>query len=201
MLNRLDRIERIYGNSLMNRMRARRGDTIYHCIFCRLQFYDPRKPRSTRRPAEAGKPPQDAPASPENKEAELARPAPAAPAVPPESAPLVRGTIFGAAVTVRGSIQSEEDIYIDGRVEGSLASHTHRITIGPRANVKANVRALHLEVRGTLRGNLRVEGKTALRAGATVVGDIRTADIVVEDGASFKGSVDLVRKQELLPLA
>jgi hypothetical protein len=44
VLKRIDRIEKIYGNALMNRIRARRGDTIYHCVFCRLQFYDPRKP-------------------------------------------------------------------------------------------------------------------------------------------------------------
>jgi hypothetical protein len=46
-LKRIDRIEKIYGNALMNRIRARRGDTIYHCVFCRLQFYDPRKPLGT----------------------------------------------------------------------------------------------------------------------------------------------------------
>jgi len=43
-LRRIDPIDRVYGNWLVNRMRARRGDTIYHCIYCRLQFYDPRKP-------------------------------------------------------------------------------------------------------------------------------------------------------------
>src|SRR3954454_4271301 len=45
VLTKLDRIETLYGNSLMNRIRARRGDTIYHCVYCRLQFYDARKPR------------------------------------------------------------------------------------------------------------------------------------------------------------
>src|SRR5260370_33022493 len=51
VLPKLDRIESLYGNVLMNRIRARRGDTIYHCVFCRLQFYDPRKPG---RPAAKG---------------------------------------------------------------------------------------------------------------------------------------------------
>jgi hypothetical protein len=44
VLPKLDRIEKLYGNALMNRIRVRRGDTIYHCIYCRMQFYDPRKP-------------------------------------------------------------------------------------------------------------------------------------------------------------
>jgi hypothetical protein len=47
VLKKLDRIEKLYGNRFMNRFRARRGDTIYHCVYCRLQFYDPRKPRSS----------------------------------------------------------------------------------------------------------------------------------------------------------
>ncbi len=47
VLKKLDRIEKLYGNALMNRMRARRGDTLYHCVICRLQFYDPRKPSET----------------------------------------------------------------------------------------------------------------------------------------------------------
>jgi hypothetical protein len=51
VLAKIDRIERVYGNALLNRMRARRGDTIYHCIYCRLQFYDARKPAG-----QAGKP-------------------------------------------------------------------------------------------------------------------------------------------------
>ena len=46
VLKKLDKIEKLYGNALMNRIRARRGDTIYHCVYCRLQFYDPRKPGS-----------------------------------------------------------------------------------------------------------------------------------------------------------
>jgi hypothetical protein len=46
VLPKLDRIEKLYGNTLMNRIRARRGDTIYHCVYCRMQFYDSRKPGS-----------------------------------------------------------------------------------------------------------------------------------------------------------
>src|SRR5579864_3639368 len=65
VLKKLDRIEKLYGNALMNRMRARRGDTLYHCVYCRLQFYDPRKPssnareRGTKRQPEPPSPSQD----------------------------------------------------------------------------------------------------------------------------------------------
>ena len=53
VLKKLDRIEKLYGNVLMNKMRARRGDTIYHCVICRLQFYDSRKPASASSAAPA----------------------------------------------------------------------------------------------------------------------------------------------------
>jgi hypothetical protein len=61
VLNKLDRIETLYGNGLLNRYRARRGDTIYHCIYSRLQFYDPRKPVKRAAPeAPAKKEPEPA---------------------------------------------------------------------------------------------------------------------------------------------
>ena len=50
VLKKLDRIEKLHGNALMNRIRARRGDSIYHCVVCRLQFYDSRKPAGARFP-------------------------------------------------------------------------------------------------------------------------------------------------------
>src|SRR5438552_1301374 len=71
VLNKLDRIEKLYGNSLMNRMRARRGDTIYHCVYCRLQFYDPRKPGRQADGVAQG--PAAKPAAPEKVEPEPVR--------------------------------------------------------------------------------------------------------------------------------
>jgi cytoskeletal protein CcmA (bactofilin family) len=103
-------------------------------------------------------------------------------------------------VTIRGSVQSAEYMYVDARVEGTLASQNHRIIIGPNARIKAGVRASELEVLGTLHGNSHVRGKMILRRGSRVVGDIQSCDIIIEDGAQLKGSVDLV-PQRALPLA
>jgi cytoskeletal protein CcmA (bactofilin family) len=199
----------MYGSRLLNRLRERRGDTLYHCIFCRLQFYDPRKPA----PAPQAAPPGKAVASPEpaGNPAPEPAPTPVPPrpairaAVPPAPAPRPPappdiGTLFTAKVAVRGSISSSEDLYLDGQIEGTLTVQNHRITIGPNAKVKATVRAAELDVRGTLRGNSHIQAKATLREGSSVVGDIKTADIVIEDGAHFKGSVDLIRTQPELPL-
>src|SRR5438105_3754751 len=83
VLKEIDRIEKLYGTALMNRMRARRGDTIYHCVFCRLQFYDPRKPNSA--PPAPARPEAEKAAPPEKTEPEppKAVPAPAPPAEAP----------------------------------------------------------------------------------------------------------------------
>src|SRR5437899_935863 len=70
VLKKLDRIEKLYGNPLMNRMRANRGDTIYHCVFCRLQFYDPRKPGRQPAPEASSRP--EPPSAPEQSEPEPA---------------------------------------------------------------------------------------------------------------------------------
>ena len=228
VLNKLDRIETLYGNALLNRIRARRGDTIYHCVYCRLQFYDPHKPNVR---AETARKSQEKQAAPEKTEPEPVRvfaavagvngtarvalplpeppPAPLPPPSPrPVMTPIVQlppvtpqmGTNFSAGVTVRGTIHSAEDIYVDGRIDGTMASKDHCITIGPNAKIKANVNASELVVLGTLHGNSQIASRMTLRTGSKVVGDIKTSDIVVEDGAQLKGAVELVRGQPRLPL-
>jgi cytoskeletal protein CcmA (bactofilin family) len=208
VLKKLDRIETLYGNALMNRMRARRGDTLYHCVFCRLQFYDPRKPEA---PAAQKSAPEEAPPEKSEPEAVLtaapavpvpAAPAPVAPAAPVNDGPPAPAscTNLTAGVRIRGSINSDEDLFIDGRIDGTLVLKEHRLTIGGNATVKAELRAAEIEILGTLNGNSRATGKVVLRAGSKVVGDIKAGDIVIEDGAEFKGSVELVREQPRLPL-
>jgi cytoskeletal protein CcmA (bactofilin family) len=234
VLKKLDRIETLYGNALMNRMRARRGDTIYHCVYCRLQFYDPRKPGTAPAPQKSGgedaspeksepeavltavpparvqtapaptapapAPTRPTPVTPAPATSALAAPAPAAPANGGPPATPARGTNLTAGIRIRGSVHSAEDLYIDGRIDGSLVLKEHRLTIGENAMVKAEVRAAEVEILGTFNGNSRATGKVVLRAGAKVVGDIQAGDIVIEDGAEFKGSVELVREQPRLPL-
>jgi cytoskeletal protein CcmA (bactofilin family) len=204
VLKKLDRIETLYGSALMNRMRARRGDTLYHCVFCRLQFYDPRKPGSGPAPRNSAN--EDTAAEKSEPEAALtAAPAPPAPvpAAPVNGGPPATsaiGTNLTAGVRIRGSLHSGEDLFIDGRVDGTLVLKEHRLTIGENAMVRAEVRAAEVEILGTFNGNSRATGKVVLRAGAKVVGDIKAGDIVIEDGAQFKGSLELVREQPRLPL-
>jgi cytoskeletal protein CcmA (bactofilin family) len=211
VLKKLDRIEKLYGNPLINRMRARRGDTIYHCVYCRLQFYDPRRPGDVSAPGKTdtsakSEKSEPEPAPPVIAPAPVSTPAPAPPVV--QAAPVNGHTVprpsdstnLTVGVSIRGSIHSEEDLYLDCRIDGTVVAKEHRVVVGPNAKLKSAVQAADVEVRGTLHGNSQAVRKMVLRSGCHVTGDIKAGDIVIEDGAQFKGSVELVREQPRLPL-
>ncbi|HEV8411972.1 MAG TPA: polymer-forming cytoskeletal protein [Bryobacteraceae bacterium] len=101
--------------------------------------------------------------------------------------------VLGKSVTVKGQILSREDLTIDGEVEGTIEMQEHRLTIGHNGKVRASVKAREVIVLGTLHGNVETGDRIDIRKEAKLVGDIRTARIVIEDGAYFKGNVDIVR--------
>jgi cytoskeletal protein CcmA (bactofilin family) len=135
-------------------------------------------------------------------------PAPAVPAVPPyaaprpqpapppvqTAAPLSQAAMIGASMTVKGEISAREELLVDGEVEGSLESHS-LLTVGPHGKVNANIRAREVVIFGTVRGNVEVAGKIAIREKGSLVGDIKAAGISIDDGAYFKGSIDIVRPE------
>jgi cytoskeletal protein CcmA (bactofilin family) len=95
---------------------------------------------------------------------------------------------------LRGDLYSEEELYLDGEVEGTLEVR-HRLTIGPNGKVKANVKAKELVVRGWIQGNVEAVERIVIMTGASIVGDVKTAGIVIEDGAFFKGGIDILRPE------
>src|SRR4029077_2527730 len=101
--------------------------------------------------------------------------------------------VLGKSVIVKGEIHGREDLTIDGEVEGTIELQEHRLTIGPNAKVNATVKAREVVVLGTLQGNVETRDRVEIRKEARLVGDIRTARIVIEDGAYFKGSIDIQR--------
>jgi len=103
--------------------------------------------------------------------------------------------ILGKSVIVKGQIFSREDLTIDGEVEGTVELQEHRLTVGPNGKVHASVKARELVVHGTIHGNVEITDKIDIRKEAKLVGDIRTARIVIEDGAYFKGNIDIVRTE------
>lgn len=116
---------------------------------------------------------------------------------------VVRGgaAVIGKSVILKGQIYGREDLTIDGEVEGTVELQEHRLTVGPNGKVVATIKAREIVVLGTVHGNIETREKIEIRKEAKVVGDIRTARIVIEDGAYFKGSIDIVRAEAPKPAA
>ena len=111
-----------------------------------------------------------------------------------QPAPAARVAMIGAKVRIKGEIYSAEELLLEGEVEGVIVSESV-LTVGPSGKVKANVKAKELTICGSLRGNADVTGKIAIRQEGTLIGDIRTAGISIDDGAYFKGSIDIIRPE------
>ena len=107
------------------------------------------------------------------------------------------GAMLGRGVTIKGEIVANEDLTIDGDVEGSVEVVGHRLTLGPNSKVEVSeIKAHDLIVFGSLNGKVQVVDKVHIRKDASLIGDIQTAGIVIEDGAYFRGGIDITRKTE-----
>ena len=117
--------------------------------------------------------------------------------VPPDADSRNTATI-GKAVRVVGQIYTKEDLNVDGDVEGTIESQDNKVTIGTTGRVQASVKAREVVIFGQVQGNVEAADKVDIRREAKLVGDITTARISIEDGALFKGSID-IRKPEPKP--
>jgi cytoskeletal protein CcmA (bactofilin family) len=102
--------------------------------------------------------------------------------------------LIGRSVIIKGELSGSEDLYIDGQVEGSIELQGNNLTVGPNGQVKANVNAKGVVVQGKLEGNVRASDRAELRKSAIAIGDIATQRLAIEDGAYFKGKVDIQRE-------
>jgi len=100
---------------------------------------------------------------------------------------------IGKSFVICGEVKGGEDLIVDGRVEGTVTLTESRLTIGPTANVQADLFAKDVLILGQVQGNVVAGGRVELRAGCTVEGDIRALRLAVEDNAVFRGKVDLTQ--------
>jgi len=98
---------------------------------------------------------------------------------------------LGASLHVKGEITGNEDLAIDGSVEGLVQLEDRKLTIGASAKVTADVVAREVVVYGNVKGNLRARDRIEIKKDGSVVGDLTTARIMIEDGAYFKGSIEI----------
>jgi cytoskeletal protein CcmA (bactofilin family) len=158
-------------------------------------MWNRRKDEEFTPPARPAAPPPPASAAEVKKETYPMSSAPGRIPEPyPETPRSVGMASLGKSVMVKGQIFSREDLTVDGEVEGTIDVQDHRLTIGPNGKVNAGVKAREIIVLGAINGNVEAADKVDIRKEARVVGDIRTARIVVEDGAFFKGSIDIIRE-------
>jgi cytoskeletal protein CcmA (bactofilin family) len=112
----------------------------------------------------------------------------------PESDSRSAATI-GKSVKIIGQIFTKEDLYVDGDVEGTIESLENKVTVGPNGRVQASIRAREVIILGQVQGNVETSDKVDIRKDAKLVGDITTSRISIEDGALFKGSIDIKRAE------
>jgi cytoskeletal protein CcmA (bactofilin family) len=101
---------------------------------------------------------------------------------------------IGKSVVINGELSGSEDLYVDGTVEGTIQLQSNSLVIGPNGHVHADVNAKGVVVQGKLEGNIRASDRVELRKSAVIVGDIVTQRIAIEDGAFFKGKVDIQKE-------
>ena len=98
---------------------------------------------------------------------------------------------IGRSVVVKGELSGSEDLYVDGRVEGTIELQGNSLTVGPNGQLKADVNARNVAIHGKLEGNVRASERVELTKSAVTIGDISAHRIAIEDGAFFKGKVDI----------
>jgi len=105
-----------------------------------------------------------------------------------------RGTArLGPSLHVKGEISGDEDLHIDGTLEGLVQLEERKLTIGAAAKLTADIVAREVVVYGNVKGNLRARDRIEIKKDGSVVGDLTTARIMIEDGAYFKGSIEIDR--------
>lgn len=105
--------------------------------------------------------------------------------------PSENSTVIGKSVTVRGELIGQEDLYMDGVIEGTIALTEARLTIGPNARVHADLQARDILIYGHVDGKVRATGRIELRDSAVVRGDLFAERLSIEENATVKGRVEL----------
>jgi cytoskeletal protein CcmA (bactofilin family) len=101
---------------------------------------------------------------------------------------------IGKSVIIKGELSGSEDLYLDGEVEGSIELNNHNLVIGPNGRVRASVRARDVVIHGKVDGNVYGVERVELKKSGILCGDVFTQRIVIEDGAFFKGGIDIKKE-------
>jgi cytoskeletal protein CcmA (bactofilin family) len=112
-------------------------------------------------------------------------------AATPGAIPNSEQATIGKSLVVKGEVSGSESLYIDGKVEGAINLPGNRVTIGRNGQVAANISAREIVVLGKVRGNCQASDRVDIRSEGSLTGDVIAARISIEDGAFFKGGIDI----------
>ncbi len=104
--------------------------------------------------------------------------------------------VIGPTISIKGDLTGEEDLLIEGRVEGKIELRHHSVTIGKNGRIKADIYGKLITVEGSVEGNLYGEEQLVVRQSGTVRGNIISPRVALEDGSNFKGSIDMSQKEK-----
>ncbi len=144
------------------------------------------QPQTPGRPAEPERPTTSTPSTPA-----MAASEPASVPRPLTATTTADQATIGKSLVIKGEVTGSESLYIDGRVEGSINLAGNRVTIGRNGIVAANINAREIVVLGKVRGNLTASDRVDIRSDGSLTGDVVAARISIEDGAFFKGGIDI----------
>jgi cytoskeletal protein CcmA (bactofilin family) len=145
------------------------------------------QPTTPSRPGEPERPTMSTPTSgPSVSETPAAAPRPVA-----ASTSTADQATIGKSLVIKGEVTGSESLYIDGRVEGSINLAGNRVTVGRNGVVSANINAREIVVLGKVKGNLTASDRVDIRSDGSLTGDVVAARISIEDGAFFKGGIDI----------
>ena len=113
------------------------------------------------------------------------------PTATPGAAPAGEQATIGKSLIVKGEVSGSESLYIDGKVEGAINLAGNRVTVGRNGQVAANINAREIVVLGKVRGNCQASDRIDIRSEGSLTGDVIAARISIEDGAFFKGGIDI----------
>jgi cytoskeletal protein CcmA (bactofilin family) len=98
---------------------------------------------------------------------------------------------IGASIQIKGQVSGDEDLQIDGKVDGPISLRGHQLTVGTAAQLNSEIHAGEVVVSGRVVGNVHARGRVDIKADGSLIGDISTARISIEDGAHFKGRIEI----------
>ena len=103
--------------------------------------------------------------------------------------------MIGPSICIKGDLSGQEDVIIEGSVEGKIELRQHNVTVGKKGKVKADIYGKTITIEGEVQGNLYAEEQLVLRQTSTVRGNITAPRVSLEDGSNFKGSIDMSPKE------